>query len=484
MAQPSNHQHVYPANHQPGHPPRRVLTRLLCVLLALQPMLAQAAPVLAQSVTFTAPAGQVSLLAKTDTDYVQKRRREADLLWWNERDQGRFKETVRPVEIEAGGGLRINAGRGVVIEYHQTGDLRASLGQLAEAPGLGWIASLQADPRVDWRGVEAAFREWDYEQSGLTEAGAALVALATAAATWGVSAKLSAALTKTLPSAMQGAAMSTALTAGARTLFMQAGVTLANNKGDIAATLKQLASTDTLRSLATAMVTAGLTAHLEQAAGLGGELTRTAQYMERGLIRATVRAGVGTALQGGSLDEHFILKRWGFPMRADQRELSLPEPLRMAYYHRIDGLGIANSPVFGIYGWILPFASSNEWKKIDYYLAGLRLKKKFLPLVEEMIPGIKPADNVNKDMAYNFRMFLSSWGSFARKKRSEGDHLFVKNHIQDGVVYYIRDADVANMMILAEPAEAVDRYCEHVLLRKEGRFDFRPWAVPFESPSV
>ena len=177
-----------------------------------------------------------------------------------------------------------------------------------------------------------------------------------------------------------------------------------------------------------------------------------------------------------------LLKRWGFPMRADQRELSLPEPLRMAYYHRIDGLRIANSPVFGIYGWLLPFASSNEWKKIDYYLAGLRLKKKFLPLVEEMIPGIKPAD---KDMSYNnFMLFLSSWGSFTRKKRSEGDHLFVKNHIQDGVVYYIRDADVANMMILAEPAEAVDRYCEHVLLRKEGRFDFRPWAVPFESPSV
>ena len=306
MAQSSKPQHAYPANHRPGHQPRRALTRLLCVLLALQPMLAQAAPALAQSTTLEAPEGKVSLLAKTDTDYTQKKRREADLLWWNERDRGQVKETVRPVEIEAGGGLRIHAGRGVVIEYHKTGDLRASLEQLAEAPGLKWIASLQADPRVDWRGVEAAFREWDYAQSGLTEAGAALVALATAAATWGVSAKLSAALTKALPSAMQGAAMSTALTAGTRTLFMQAGVALVNNKGDIGATLKQLASTDTLRALATAMVTAGLTAHLEQAAGLGGELTRTAHYMQRGLLRATVRAGVGTAIQGGSLDENFI----------------------------------------------------------------------------------------------------------------------------------------------------------------------------------
>ena len=178
-----------------------------------------------------------------------------------------------------------------------------------------------------------------------------------------------------------------------------------------------------------------------------------------------------------------LLKRWGFPMPLEQRQFSLPEPLRMAYYHRIDGLRMANDcPVFGIHGWILPFASCYEWIGIDGYLAGLRLKKKLLPVVEEMIPGIKPAE---KDMAYiNFMMFLSSWGTFTGKKRTDGDHLFVKNHIKDGVVYYIRDADVANMMILAEPAEAVDRYCEHVLLGKGGRFDFRPWAVPFESPSV
>ena len=117
MAQPSNPQHTYPVAHRPGHLLRRVLTRLLCVLLALQPMLAQAAPVLAQSATLTAPAGPVSLLAKTDTDYIQKRRREADLLWWNEHDQGRHEETVRPVEIKAGGGLRIHAGQGVEATF-------------------------------------------------------------------------------------------------------------------------------------------------------------------------------------------------------------------------------------------------------------------------------------------------------------------------------------------------------------------------------
>ena len=81
MTQPSNPQHTYPAAHKPGHLLRRVLTRLLCVLLA-----------------------------RTDTDYAEKTQREEDLLRWNERDRGQVKETVRPVEIEAGGGLSIHAG--------------------------------------------------------------------------------------------------------------------------------------------------------------------------------------------------------------------------------------------------------------------------------------------------------------------------------------------------------------------------------------
>ena len=177
-----------------------------------------------------------------------------------------------------------------------------------------------------------------------------------------------------------------------------------------------------------------------------------------------------------------LTKRWGYPRSTTERHLSLPEPIRMAYYHRIDGLNIPDFCVLGPFTRILPYPIGRPWQSIDGYLGDLRLKKKLLPVIEEMIPGVKHED---KDMPYiNFMMFLNSWGSFIGKKRTDGDHLFVKNHMQDGVVYYIRDADVAGMTILADPGEAIDRYCEHVLLRKEERFDFRPWAVPFESPSA
>ena len=105
--------------------------------------------------------------------------------------------------------------------------------------------------------------------------------------------------------------MSASIQAGVQSLFVQAGVALANNKGDLGATLKQLGSSATLRALASAMVAAGLTAHLEQVAGLDGKLSGTGQVVQRGLIRATVRAGVSTAIQGGSLDENLITAlRW------------------------------------------------------------------------------------------------------------------------------------------------------------------------------
>lgn len=172
-----------------------------------------------------------------------------------------------------------------------------------------------------------------------------------------------------------------------------------------------------------------------------------------------------------------------FPAKsyAGKRAQSLPEAVRLSFYHRIDGMGVPENAGMGPFTRILPYPVSRPWQSIDGYLSDIKLKKKMLPIVEEMIPGVRPSRM--GDSYTNFMMFLNSWGSFVGRKRTDGDHLFVKTHIHDGVVYYIRDADVANMMILADPGEAIDRYCAHVLLRNEERFDFRPWAVPFETPS-
>ena len=81
-----------------------------------------------------------------------------------------MEETIRHVEIEAGGGLKIDVGNGVVIEYHQTGNLQASLDQLAQHPGLAWVDQIRNDPalagRVDWQAVDASSNSGTTKRKG------------------------------------------------------------------------------------------------------------------------------------------------------------------------------------------------------------------------------------------------------------------------------------------------------------------------------
>lgn len=168
-----------------------------------------------------------------------------------------------------------------------------------------------------------------------------------------------------------------------------------------------------------------------------------------------------------------LLRRLGYHVEPVQRSLSVPTPVRLAYYSRIDGLSLPRQMPPGIASRLLP-RGINRWHSVDLHLAELRLKKKYLSLVEELIPGIRPEE---KDEPYtNFMLFLDSRPLMSGL---EGDVFFVKNHVQDGIVYYVRDSDFPRMMILDDAGQAIDRYCAHILAGSDDRFDFRPFARPF-----
>ncbi|KJF66930.1 hypothetical protein RS75_14965 [Rhizobium nepotum 39/7] len=256
-----------------------------------------------------AEEGKVALLTNTDQSFKQDFKREEDLFWWNERDQGKAEETIRHVEIEAGGGLKIDAGNGIVIEYHKTGNLEASLDQLAQSPGLAWVGEIRNDPalagQVDWKAVDAQFQQWDYKSQGLTEAGAALVTLVATALTAGAGG-FTASLSNSLASSLgiQNAAMQTALNAGVQSLINKTAVALVNNQGDLGAALKELGSSANIRALLTSMVAAGLTTQVAGMMELQGvspgasfqdNLVNVAQQK---LIEASIRAGVDMTIGG------------------------------------------------------------------------------------------------------------------------------------------------------------------------------------------
>lgn len=154
------------------------------------------------------------------------------------------------------------------------------------------------------------------------------------------------------------------------------------------------------------------------------------------------------------------------------RAYSLPEPIRRAYYERFDGLDIPIGGHRKPATQLLPFPRGRPWVSWDVYLEQFRgYKGKYLDWLKERIPNVAPKRK--SDRWTNFMMFLDTRP--LGDKGKEGDVLFVKNHIQDGVIYHIKDADIENMRILEFSAEAIDSYCEHILLQKSGRFDFMPF---------
>ena len=205
MAQPSKPQHIYPA-YKPGHLLRRALTRLLCVLLALQPMLAQAAPALAPpatlqagghlsllapklsargDITLKAERGRVYLGAGKDTDYLHEDYSRTGWFKWETGEQGRYDETVRLPELRAGGTLRLEAGSGVV-DYKLAGNLNESIASLSRLPELAWMGRLKGRADIDWRAIEAVHDHWQRHESGIGGPGVTLVALAVGAYLGGI----------------------------------------------------------------------------------------------------------------------------------------------------------------------------------------------------------------------------------------------------------------------------------------------------------
>lgn len=251
--------------------------------------------------------GQVALLTDTDNTYTSDFYRDEGLLWWSQQDQGSSTDNVIHTLIEAGGGLTITTNEGVVVEYRETGDLNASIDQLSQLDGLAWMDQVRQQGNGQWQAVAEAQQSWNYQDQGLTQAGAALVALVVSIATQGIGSGFASSL-----GFAQGTVMSAAMEAGITSLASQASIALINNQGDLGATLADLGADATLRALVGSMLTAGLTQGVLNVAQIdavtpGATLGQNfANAAQRNLIMAAIKIGVQTTVEGQPLDQSLI----------------------------------------------------------------------------------------------------------------------------------------------------------------------------------
>lgn len=284
------------------------------------------------------------IAAKTSiTELVKKEKN--SVVWQSMQDKGSITETAQlpsfngPVlpTFKAAGGLSVQ----VPISEKDVNkvELRDEILKLANQPGNAYLKELVNRKDVDWQQVLLAQKDWDYKSQGLTGAGAAIIAIIVAVLTYGAGTALigttaaagagtttAAVGTTTVAAAgggtittFGGMTLATTTAAGVTTytttgimvnaaltsLATQASIGLVNNQGNVAQTLKDLGSKDTVKNLATSVVTAGLldkiggSNWMQQFNGTG-----VTDRIVTNLVNSTGSALVSTAINGGDLNDN------------------------------------------------------------------------------------------------------------------------------------------------------------------------------------
>lgn len=158
--------------------------------------------------------------------------------------------------------------------------------------------------------------------------------------------------------------------------------------------------------------------------------------------------------------------------------LSLPDALAKSWLWRTGSWRIPSEPFQGplVNRRLIGHPSGGDWKDADTYLdsMGRGWKKKYLSRIVEKLPDT--VTNKNGIRRYRFQCFLDTRP--AGLGGPMGDQFFVCSTRRDQVVYHIHQGDIDNIRILRDPADAIDRYCAHVLRRIPGEFDFSSWSDP------
>ncbi|ASA57933.1 filamentous hemagglutinin N-terminal domain-containing protein [Vibrio gazogenes] len=232
--------------------------------------------------------------------------------------EGKTSTTQKLTSMSSGGKITLAGALGMSVDYVSTGNnLARTLDQLPANGEYAWVAQLKDNPNVDWHAVNEAFDQWSYSDSHLSGPAAAMIAIAVAVVTAGSGAAAAAGnmaagaagSTAAAAGVSAATAASVASVAGAMgsaaftSLVTQASIALVSNQGNLSSTFHDLGSSENMKSLATAVVSAGVMRGMDitQYANSGSVMDQVTQQVSR----TAVQSGVSSAIQGGSFSDNF-----------------------------------------------------------------------------------------------------------------------------------------------------------------------------------
>jgi hypothetical protein len=224
------------------------------------------------------PNAKIIIEGVKETLQTSHTEKSESVMWQSMSGNGVTEETLKLAQISAK--TKFNAPGGIDVQLPAGDPLKQQVQTLSKQPGMEWLNELSQRKDVNWQQIKLAKDSWSYDQQGLTQAGAIIVAIAVMVATAGAGAGLAGTATTatsaagvttttttlagtTLATSTAGAAASytaagAALNAGFSALAVQASISLTNNGGDISKTLKDMGSSTTVKNTLVAMATAGV----------------------------------------------------------------------------------------------------------------------------------------------------------------------------------------------------------------------------------
>ncbi|MFB2659819.1 DUF637 domain-containing protein [Shewanella mangrovisoli] len=280
----------------------------------------------ADGAQLSARNGKVNLLlAKEQDSYFYNWVKETT---WKIKTETIQNQTETAVYNAIVGGVKIHATHGITLDIAQKEDqsLQEVLAQMASTDDLAWMNDVYNDPDYS-ENIELIYQKLvelriHKKTSNLSPTAMAIIAIAMAVAmgpgAMGLTGTGATAIgTGTIGSALTSLGIpAVSLQAGAVALATQAATALASGKG-IDGTIKHLVSEDSIRSLATSMVTAGVVNELINDVGVDffGKVNPDASLLTndtlvslgnqatQAVVRATVTAGISTVIQGGGVED-------------------------------------------------------------------------------------------------------------------------------------------------------------------------------------
>ncbi|MCP2071064.1 UNVERIFIED_ORG: filamentous hemagglutinin [Pseudomonas lini] len=222
----------------------------------------------------------------------------SSMAWNSMKGKGHTDETLRQSQLMAKGDLIIQAVDGLNIDIKQIN--QKSVSQTIDAmvkadPELAWLKEAEKRGDVDWRRVEEIHQSFKYSSSGLGVAAQMVLAIVLAVVTGGAGAGLIGATGGTFASGFANAVLIAVETNAVNSAI--------SNQGDLGAVLKDVTSSESLKSYVISGMMGGIGSSLGyDPTKIGFDWNSAGQIV----LKTGAETLVQTALQGGSLGDNFV----------------------------------------------------------------------------------------------------------------------------------------------------------------------------------